>query len=79
MFAESFIFEVYFCEFSDLKLALKFNSENYPKIKNLVSGFFFRQNTMLKISDVRFLVSQVKNFVKPFVLPIPRGFLALSL
>ena len=74
MFAESFIFEVYFCEFSDLKLALKFNSENYPKIKNLVSGFVFRLNAMLKISDVRFLVSQVKNFVKPFVLPIPRGF-----
>ena len=30
VFAESFIFEVYFCDFTDLKLALKFNSENYP-------------------------------------------------
>ena len=33
---------------------------------------------MLKVSDVRFLVSQVKTFVQHFVLPIP-GLLALSL
>ena len=79
VFAESFIFEVYFCDFTDLKLALKFNSENYPKNKTLISGFFFRQNTMLKVSDVRFLVSQVKTFVQHFVFPIPWGLLAMSL
>ena len=74
VFAESFIFEVYFCDFTDLKLALKFSSEISPHFL-----IFFRQNTMLKVSDVRFLVSQVKTFVQHFVFPIPWGLLAMSL
>ena len=74
VFAESFIFEVYFCDFTDLKLALKFSIENYPQNKTLISGYFFRQNTMLKVSDVRFLVSQVKTFVQHLALSIPAVF-----